>query len=117
MMMGIDLNHEEGNMFNVAGEKTFEVFSKMFPKLAEQIDHYEPKGSLCIAVYFKDPDKKSLIFLWESPENWTLGTKLWRKRPKSVEERYKKRQEKKKQKQEYESRVDRYIDSYDKSYE
>lgn len=65
------------------GSATFDAFKTMFPKMVEKVHHYKMLGKDAIAIFWNDEKQKSLVFLYKSPEDWQLGTKLYRKAPKA----------------------------------
>ena len=44
---------------------------------------YKKIGSKCLAIRFNNGTSR--VFLFENPNNWHFGTKLWRKRPDKFE--------------------------------
>jgi hypothetical protein len=60
-------------------EQLLEQFKQMFPQYADSIISYKKVGSKTLSINLQH--HKSLVFLYEGPDNWTLGTKLYRMRP------------------------------------
>lgn len=58
-------------------------FCRLFPNFANEATGFKKIGSNVIVVKFENA--KSLVFLYVSDENWSFGTKLWRKRPARLE--------------------------------
>lgn len=75
-------------------EQLFEKFTEMFPEWAERVVNYKKIGSKCLAIKFiqfgetvTDQTEISRVFLYDNPDNWQFGTKLWRKRPKRLKKK------------------------------
>ena len=70
-------------------EQLLEKFKLMFPSWAPHIASYKKIGSKTLAIEFNiGPVKKvSRVFLYNNPDNWQFGTKLWRKRPKKMKKK------------------------------
>lgn len=78
-------------------EQLFEAFRELFPDWAARVTGYRKIGSKVLAIKFvtnteiEGSCEESRVFLYDNPNSWQFGTKLWRKRPeklnkKSVEE-------------------------------
>lgn len=64
----------------------FMAFTGMFPNWADTAIGYKKIGSKTLAITFKgDVSTYSRVFLYNDPDNWQFGTKLWRKRPDRLE--------------------------------
>lgn len=63
-------------------QNIFKAFSNMFPDLAQASASYKKVGSKTISVKMKNG--KSLVFLFNNEDDWTLGTKLWRRKPEPI---------------------------------
>lgn len=57
----------------------FDIFTKMFPDMAKEVVKVKLIGSKAISMSMNSD--KSLIFMWYDDNNWTLGTKVWRRKP------------------------------------
>ena len=77
-------------------EQLYEAFTELFPDWAQIATSYKKIGSKTLAIEFTEfmgnvEIKTSRVFLYNDPNNWQFGTKLWRKRP---ENRVKKEEKK-----------------------
>ena len=68
-------------------EQLFEAFKELFPDWARKVISYKKIGSKTLAIKFVTSvegnkiNDESRVFLYNDPNNWQFGTKLWRKRP------------------------------------
>lgn len=64
-------------------DNIWEGFKKLFPEMVDQVETYQKIGSKTIKLKIKgyDDPPKFIIFLYNDPWDWTLGTKVWRARP------------------------------------
>lgn len=60
-------------------EELYAAFEELFPDWAKKVTSCKKIGSKCLAIRFNNGTSR--VFLFENPNNWTFGTKLWRKRP------------------------------------
>lgn len=68
-------------------DNIWEGFKKLFPDYVPKVETYWKIGSKSIKLKMKTAEgekEKFLIFLYNDPWDWTFGTKVWRKRPKSM---------------------------------
>lgn len=72
-------------------EELYLIFKGMFPNFGDRVKAYKRIGSCTIAVDLDD--NKSYVFLYISPDNFSFGTKLWRKRPDLVTKKVQKMRE------------------------
>lgn len=63
-------------------QNIYKAFSNMFPDLAQAASSHKKVGSKTISIKMKNG--KSLVFLFNNEDDWTLGTKLWRKKPEPI---------------------------------
>lgn len=76
-------------------DQLFEAFKELFPEWAKKATSYKKIGSKTLAIKFEKPvdDQKateiSRVFLYNDPNNWQFGTKLWRKRPEKLQKKNK----------------------------
>lgn len=75
-------------------EELFAAFEELFPDWAKKATSYKKIGSKCLAIRFNNGTSR--VFLFENPNNWHFGTKLWRKRPDKFEKGDKNQKEEKK---------------------
>lgn len=75
----------ETNDRNDAMEFVWTNFQRLFPEKAEHVISYERTGSKMIKLHMDDG--LNLSFLYYSPVNWNFGTKPWRMKPKTSEEK------------------------------
>lgn len=74
-------------------EQLFEAFKELFPDWAKKATSYKKIGSKTLAIKFEESvdDEKaretSRVFLYNNPNNWQFGTKLWRKRPEKLQKK------------------------------
>ena len=54
-------------------------FQRLFPEKVEHVLSYHKSGSKMIQLEMDDG--LTLTFLYYDPSNWTLGTKVWRRKP------------------------------------
>lgn len=66
-------------------EELFAAFEELFPDWAKRATSYKKIGSKCLAIRFNNGTSR--VFLFENPNNWHFGTKLWRKRPDEAEKK------------------------------
>ena len=68
-------------------DNIWEGFKKLFPDQVDQVETYQKIGSKTIKLKIKgyDDPPKFIIFLYNDPWDWTLGTKVWRARPRKKE--------------------------------
>lgn len=70
-------------------DQLFEAFEQMFPDWAKRVTGYKKIGSKTLAMIIADENVSghtvSRVFLYNGPDNWQFGTKLWRKRPERLE--------------------------------
>lgn len=66
-------------------EELYAAFEEMFPDWADKVTSYKKIGSKCLSIRFRNGTSR--IFLFNNPNNWQFGTKLWRKRPERLNER------------------------------
>ena len=66
-------------------EELFAAFEELFPDWAKKATSYKKIGSKCLAIRFNNGTSR--VFLFENPNNWHFGTKLWRKRPDEAEKK------------------------------
>lgn len=64
-------------------EELYAAFEELFPDWAIRATSYKKIGSKCLAIRFNNGTSR--VFLFENPNNWQFGTKLWRKRPDRLE--------------------------------
>lgn len=69
-------------------DQLFAAFKELFPDWANTATSYKKIGSKTLAIKFvqfgetvADKTEISRVFLYNDPNNWQFGTKLWRKRP------------------------------------
>lgn len=62
-------------------KELFNAFEKLFPSWADLAYGYRKIGSKTLAIDFAGGSK---VFLYNGPDNWQFGTKLWRKRPERI---------------------------------
>lgn len=65
------------------GSMIYANFKRLFPEKVENVISYKKIGSSAISLI--ENSGKSYVFLYISDENWTLGTKLWRRPPRNVQ--------------------------------
>lgn len=76
-------------------EELFKVFEDMFPDWARKAICYKKIGSKTLAIKFvtsvegNKVYEESRVFLYNDPNNWQFGTKLWRKRPEKLQKKNK----------------------------
>lgn len=76
-------------------EQLFEAFKELFPDWAKKATSYKKIGSKALAIKFEESvdDQKAMetsrVFLYNDPNNWQFGTKLWRKRPEHLQKKSK----------------------------
>lgn len=63
-------------------DNVYNHFIYMFPNWKNDVVAYKKVGSSAICIIFRGG--KSRIFLYRSEDDWTFGTKLWRKRPDNI---------------------------------
>lgn len=74
-------------------EQLFETFKELFPDWAKKAISYKKIGSKTLAIKFATSvegnkmNEESRIFLYNNPNNWQFGTKLWRKRPEKLQKK------------------------------
>lgn len=59
-------------------------FTELFPGYVDKVESYKKIGSKSIKLKMKTPEgapDKFLIFLYNDPNDWTFGTKVWRRKP------------------------------------
>lgn len=62
-------------------------FTELFPDYVDKVEGYKKIGSKSIKLKMKTPEgapEKYLIFMYNDSNDWTFGTKVWRKRPKPM---------------------------------
>lgn len=57
----------------------FEIFKGMFPDFAKCAKGSKLIGSKAISIEMENG--KSLIFMYYGQDNWSFGTKVWRRKP------------------------------------
>lgn len=74
-------------------EELFKAFCSLFPDWKNRVKNYKKIGSKTLAIVFYDhitptgavsEQTISRVFLYNNPDNWQFGTKLWRKRPERI---------------------------------
>ncbi len=81
------------NYDNISRNELLDQFKKMFPNYADDVISCKRLGSRAIAIKFKNDQNngndsvKSRVFLYINENNWSFGTKLWRKRPDAITEK------------------------------
>ena len=76
-------------------EQLFDAFKELFPDWAKKVISYKKIGSKTLAIKFvtsveeNKVNEESRVFLYNDPNNWQLGTKLWRKRPEHLQKKSK----------------------------
>lgn len=76
-------------------DQLFEAFTELFPDWAKKASSYKKIGSKTLAIKFiisveeNMVNEVSRVFLYNDPNNWQFGTKLWRKRPKRLQKKNK----------------------------
>lgn len=60
-------------------ENIYLALCHIVPTFAKEVERYEKIGSQSIRLKMKNG--KTRVFLYYNDDNWTLGTKSWRKRP------------------------------------
>lgn len=76
-------------------EQLFDAFKELFPDWAKKATSYKKIGSKTLTIKFEESvdDEKvmetSRVFLYNDPNNWQFGTKLWRKRPEKMQKKNK----------------------------
>lgn len=71
-------------------DNLFEAFKSLFPEWGVMTTSYKKIGSKCLAIKFAQhgsDNEISRVFLYDNPNNWQFGTKLWRKRPDKAEKK------------------------------
>ena len=72
-------------------EQLFDEFKELFPDWAKKVISYKKIGSKTLAIKFvtsveeNKVNEESRVFLYNDPNNWQFGTKLWRKRPEHLQ--------------------------------
>ena len=61
------------------GADIYQKFCTMFPFYAEAADGYKKIGSKTIKLEYTD--NTSLIFMYKGDNDWTFGTRVWRRKP------------------------------------
>ena len=76
-------------------EQLFDAFKELFQDWAKKATSYKKIGSKTLAIKFEESvdDEKAMetsrVFLYNDPNNWQFGTKLWRKRPEKMQKKNK----------------------------
>ena len=76
-------------------EQLFDAFKELFPDWAKKATSYKKIGSKTLAIKFvtsveeNKVNEESRVFLYNDPNNWQFGTKLWRKRPEHLQKKSK----------------------------
>lgn len=76
-------------------EQLFDAFKELFPDWAKKVISYKKIGSKTLAIKFvtsveeNKVNEESRVFLYNDPNNWQFGTKLWRKRPEHLQKKSK----------------------------
>lgn len=76
-------------------EQLFDAFKELFPDWAKKKISYKKIGSKTLAIKFvtsvegNKVNEESRVFLYNDPNNWQFGTKLWRKRPEHLQKKSK----------------------------
>lgn len=76
-------------------EQLFDAFKELFPDWAKKVISYKKIGSKTLAIKFATSveenkvNEESRVFLYNDPNNWQFGTKLWRKRPEHLQKKSK----------------------------
>jgi len=67
-------------------DNIWDGFVKLFPNYVDKVESYKKIGSKSIKLKMKTDDgtDKHLIFLYNDPWDWTLGTKVWRAKPRPI---------------------------------
>ena len=63
-------------------DNIWEGLVKLFPYLSERVESYTKIGSKTLKLYMSNG--QTLIFLYNDPWDWTLGTKVWRNKPRKM---------------------------------
>lgn len=63
-------------------------FYQLFPEWMDIVQDVERIGPCSISIKLRGGI--SLVWLWVNEDDWQLGTRLWRRPPKSVEKKWKK---------------------------
>ena len=72
-------------------EMLFDEFRSYFPEKAQNVVECKKIGSRTISLRIKNEDKTK-VFLFYNSDNWSFGTKIWRKIPDNI---YKNKKERK----------------------
>lgn len=62
----------------------WEGFIELFPEFEKRVESYTKIGSKSLKLKLKpteDAEPKYLIFLYNSPDDWTFGSTIWRRKP------------------------------------
>ena len=76
-------------------EQLVDAFKELFPDWAKKVISYKKIGSKTLAIKFvtsveeNKVNEESRVFLYNDPNNWQFGTKLWRKRPEHLQKKSK----------------------------
>lgn len=63
-------------------DNIWEGFIKLFPYLSDRVERYTKIGSRTIKLHMKN--NSTLIFLYNDPNDWTFGTRVWRNKPRKL---------------------------------
>lgn len=74
-------------------DELFEIFKEMFPDFAKCAKGFKLIGSKSISIEMENG--KSLIFMYYGKDNWSFGTKVWRRKPGPTPKKPKQKKEKK----------------------
>lgn len=70
----------------------YKGFEDLFPDWVEKVESYKKVGSKTISLKMKNG--RSLVFLYNNPNNWNFGTKPWRKKPEPIQKKEKQQADK-----------------------
>lgn len=62
-------------------ETIYNAFVRLFPTWSKMVTGYKKIGSRMILIDCLLYNDKSIVFLYNNDNDWTLGTKIWRRRP------------------------------------
>ena len=65
---------------NMSELDLLQKFHELFPNHAQNLESYTRTGANILSIRLKNTDK-SLVFLYNNEQNWTFGTKLYRRVP------------------------------------
>lgn len=64
----------------MTGAQIFQEFCNLFPDYAVTANGYEKIGSKAIKLSYNG-GLHHLIFMYKGDDDWTFGTRVWRKKP------------------------------------